>query len=153
MDKNSSKVIIAEHHQARISAFKARMVAKVIRKLTVDEALSRLSVVERKSSHLLTKVIKSAIANATHNFGLHKDDLVIKKIEIGEGSTLKRFRARSRGMASRINKRTANIKVYLEAKTQDINKKKEPKKVKAEDNSEKANNIDTKKALDKKELK
>ncbi|KKP69688.1 50S ribosomal protein L22 [candidate division CPR3 bacterium GWF2_35_18] len=162
MDKNTSKtvispqVIIAEHRQARISAFKARMVARLISKLKASDALDRLTVVERKSSHLIEKVLKSAIANAVHNFGLREDDLIVKKIEVGEGPTLKRFRARSRGMASRINKRTSNIKIYLEAKASDLSKKKESKKEKAEDSTEKVKNTkktDTKKALDKKELK
>lgn len=152
MDKNFSKIIIAEHHQARISAFKARIVAKVVRKLPVDKALSKLNVVERKSSHLIKKVLESAIANAVHNFGLKQDDLIIKKIEIGEGPTLKRFRARSRGMASHINKRTANIKVYLEAKTADF-KDNKSKKMKTENVIEKTKKTDAKKALDKKETK
>jgi len=111
--KSEVKIITSEHKYARVSASKVRLVAKVVSRLDAEEALVKLQHMAQKGAMLLAKVLTTAMANAEHNFGLKKEDLHIKSIMIGEGPTLKRFRPRSRGMANRINKRTAHIKVTL----------------------------------------
>jgi len=60
-------------------------------------------------------VLNSAIANATHNFNLAQDTLVVSRTWVDEGPTLKRFRPRAQGRAYRINKRTSHITVVLES--------------------------------------
>ena len=119
--------IKAEAKYNKISASKVRLVAKTLRGLPLDKALTTLSFAGKKSAVLLKKVLQSAIANAQHNGGLEKDKLTIKKIEVGQGPTLKRWRARSRGMAHPILKRTSHITIILEG----AQEKKEPKEKKA----------------------
>jgi len=112
--KSLPRQIKARHQSARISASKVRLVAKMVKEYELEEALVKLNFIHKKASHLITKVLESAIANAQHNFGISADNLMIRNIEVGEGPTLKRYRARSRGMANKINKRTCHIKVILE---------------------------------------
>lgn len=131
-DKENQKQIMAEHRYARISAEKTRLVARLVKGLSAEEAVAKLTFINKKASTLLLKVLESAIANAEHNWGLVKEKLQVRKIEVGEGPTLKRWRARSRGMANRINKRTSHIKIILEVQNVKEGKKKaekqEPKK-------------------------
>ncbi len=117
LKKTQLKEYEATHRFARISASKVRLVAKMVKGLSVEKAVSQLSFMDQKSSKMILKVLKSASANAVHNFGENLQSLVVSRLEIGEGPTLKRFRARSRGMANRINKRTSHIKVVLGTST------------------------------------
>lgn len=111
--ENNQKEIMAIHRFARISASKVRLTAKMVKRVSPAEAINELTFIRNKASQMILKVLKSAIANAGHDFGISLNDLSIKNIEVGEGPTLKRWRARSRGMSSRIFKRTAHIKVVL----------------------------------------
>lgn len=98
----------------RISPRKLRLLAVEIEKLSVQKALIALQFVEKKAATPLTKVIQAATADATHNFKLDEQKLVIKRIEVGEGPRLKRATPRSRGMSHPILKRTAHVKVTLQ---------------------------------------
>ena len=98
----------------RISPKKIRLLAVKIEKLSVTQALTTLKFVPKKASTPLSKVIKSAAANAKNNFKLNEAKLVIKQIEVQEGPRLKRVMPRSRGMANPILKRTSHIKVTLQ---------------------------------------
>lgn len=119
----SQKTVIAKHQYARISVSKVRLVVKMIAKLKADEALVKLEMMQKKGAKLLLKVLKSALANAQHNFGLAAEDLQIRNIIVGAGPTLKRWRPRSRGMATHIQKRTAHLQVILEPMVKKEDKK------------------------------
>lgn len=98
----------------RISASKARLVANEIRGYSFPEAVDVLKAIPRKASDLILKALYSAGANAKYqNPDAIEDNLYIKKITIDEGPTLKRYRPRARGRASRIRKRTSNITIVL----------------------------------------
>ena len=110
-----------------MSPSKVRLVAKTISGLPLGKAISALRFTGKKAAKLIQKTIESGVANAEHNFSLSADNLKIKKIEIGQGPTYKRWRARSRGMAHPILKKTSHIKVIIE----EAEKGKEAKKSKA----------------------
>ena len=91
-----------------------RLVADQIRGLPVDKALDILNFSNKKAAVIIKKVLESAIANAEHNDGADIDELKVKSISIDQGPTLKRLRARARGRADRIFKRTSHITVTVE---------------------------------------
>ena len=97
----------------RIAPRKARLVADLIRGKKVGEAYAILKNTDKKASEIIEKVLMSAIANAEHNLNLDRDELFVKEAFVNEGTTLKRFRARAKGSASRINKRTSHITVVV----------------------------------------
>ena len=101
------------YRYARISPFKAREVTREIQGLPVSAALDLLTFTPKKAAFLISKTLKSAIANAENNDNLKPDGLVVKEAVVGEGPTLKRIMARARGSASRIQKRTSHIRIVL----------------------------------------
>ncbi|GEL07463.1 50S ribosomal protein L22 [Salisediminibacterium halotolerans] len=102
--------------QVRIAPRKVRLVVDLIRGKEVGEAVSILKHTTKKSSPVVEKVLNSAIANAEHNYEMEPDNLVVSQAYVDEGVTLKRFRPRAMGRASRINKRTSHITVVLKEK-------------------------------------
>jgi large subunit ribosomal protein L22 len=97
----------------RISPRKARLVTDHIRGRSVPEARTVLAFTTRAAAREIEKVLKSAVANAEANHGLFGDDLRVSAAYVNEGPTLKRWRARARGRAARINKRTCHITIKL----------------------------------------
>ncbi|MEI6787045.1 MAG: 50S ribosomal protein L22 [bacterium] len=97
----------------RLSPRKARDMARAIQGLPVADAIKTVEFSERKAARQLEKTIRSAVANAENNAKLSADDLRVKEATIGEGPAMKRFWARSRGMVSRIRKRTSHITIVL----------------------------------------
>ena len=97
----------------RQSPRKVRLVADLIRGKKVDEVRTELEYLPKRASKIMKKLVDSATANAEHNFKVSPDDLYIKEIRVDKGITLKRWRARARGVAKRINKRTSNIIITL----------------------------------------
>ena len=97
----------------RISPRKARVVAEHIRGRSVPEARTVLAFTERAAAAEISKVLKSAVANAEANHGLIGDELLVYACTIDEGPTIKRWRARARGRVARIRKRTCHITVRL----------------------------------------
>jgi len=97
----------------RQSPRKVRLVANSIRGKKVDEALTQLEFIPKRASKTISKIVKSAAANAEINFKSDRKDLVIEDITVDKGIVLKRFRARAKGRAGRILRRTSNIKVKL----------------------------------------
>ena len=93
----------------RIAARKVRLVADLIRGKQVGEAIAILRLTPKAASPVVEKVLKSAIANAEHNYEMDVNNLVISEAYVNEGPTLKRFRPRAQGRASAINKRTSHI--------------------------------------------
>lgn len=102
--------------QVRISPRKARLVVDLIRGKEVGEAIAILRHTPKKASPIVEKVLKSAIANAEHNYEMDPNKLVISKAYVDEGVTLKRFRPRAQGRATRINKRTSHITIVVTEK-------------------------------------
>ncbi|HKX76591.1 MAG TPA: 50S ribosomal protein L22 [Acidimicrobiia bacterium] len=97
----------------RQPATKVRLVLDLVRGLPVDDARAVLALTPRGASETVTKVLNSAIANAEHNFALDADDLVVAEAFADEGPTLRRFRPRARGRATRIRKRTSHITIVV----------------------------------------
>lgn len=97
----------------RISAKKANLIAGMVRGKKVSEALNILKFTPKKAAKLLGKVVKSAAANAAHNFKQEINDLYIKQILVGKGSTLKRSQPVSRGRSHPILKRMSHVKVTV----------------------------------------
>lgn len=101
----------------RISARKTRLVADLVRGKNVEEAIFTLAVTRRAASEPISKLIASAKANAeSANEELDADQLYVKEIYVNEGPTLKRFRPRAMGRATRINKRTSHVTCVLGVK-------------------------------------
>ena len=104
------------HAQAkyiRQSPFKVRRVLDLVRGLPVEEARHVLDLTERRAADYVRKVLDSAVANAEHNLALDADELFVAETYADEGPTLKRWRPRARGRATRINKRTSHITVVV----------------------------------------
>lgn len=115
------------HRGARISAFKAREVTREIQGLPVAAALDILAFTPRKAAVLISKTLKSAVANAENNNNLRADRLVVKEATVGEGPTFKRFQPKARGSAGPIRKRTSHIRIILTDEIE-IKPKRQPKK-------------------------
>ena len=97
----------------RISPQKARLVGDQIRGLAVARALEILQFSPKKAALPIKKTLESAIANAEHNEGADIDELKVAEIYINDGPTLKRWRARAKGRAGSIFKRTSHITVAV----------------------------------------
>jgi large subunit ribosomal protein L22 len=102
--------------QVRIAPRKARLVMDLVRGKQVGEAIAILRNTPKAASPIIEKVLKSAIANAEHNYEMEPNNLVITQAFVDEGVTLKRFRPRAMGRASRINKRTSHITIVVSEK-------------------------------------
>ncbi|MDC9729609.1 MAG: 50S ribosomal protein L22 [Methyloprofundus sp.] len=105
--------VTAKLSNAPMSAQKARLVANQIRGLEVEEALNVLKFSTKKAAAIMKKVLESAIANAEHNESADIDELKVSTVFVDEAPTLKRFRARAKGRANHILKRTCHITVKV----------------------------------------
>ncbi len=103
----------AKLSNAPLSAQKARLVGDQIRGLPVDQALNVLKFSSKKGAAIIKKVLESAIANAETNDSADIDDLKVSTVYVDEGATLKRFKARAKGRANHILKRTCHITVKV----------------------------------------
>ncbi len=97
----------------RMSATKARQVLDLIRGQDVDRAADMLRTTPREAARVVAKVLDSAVANARHNDGIDPEELYVSACFADEGTTLKRWRPRARGRATRIRKRTCHITVIV----------------------------------------
>ena len=102
-------MVSATLRRARMSPQKARLVADQLRGVSVERAIEILTFGKPKAASVLKKVLESAIANAEHNEGADIDELRIGTVHINQGPTFRRIRARARGRAGRITKRTSHI--------------------------------------------
>ena len=98
----------------RIAPRKARLVTELIKGKPVEEALTILRFVPKKAARLLDKTLRSAVANAEQNPNIDVDTLYIKRIFVDGGPTMKRWRPRAMGRATKIIKRTSHITVILD---------------------------------------
>jgi len=109
-------VVRAQAKYVRSSARKARLVCDHIRGKTVEEARAILAVTPRAIARDWSKLLESAVANAEHNHELVGEDLYVKAVHADEGPTIKRFRPRAMGRATRIRKRTSHLTILLTPK-------------------------------------
>ncbi len=110
---NNDMQVKSIYRFARISAFKAREVTREIQGLPATDALDLLRFTPKKAALLVTKTLKSAIANAENNNNLNASTLVVKEAVVGEGATFKRSQPKARGSAGPIRKRTSHIRIIL----------------------------------------
>lgn len=111
--------------QYRQSPRKVRLVTDLVKGKEIDEALRTLRFTGKRATKAVSKLINSAVANAIENDGKKKENLVIEDIRVDQGPTLKRWRARARGRATEIKKRTSHIFVALAEKGSESNSKEE----------------------------
>ena len=109
----------AQAKHIRQSPYKVRRVLDLVRGLPVDEARIVLEFTNRKAAGTIIKVLDSAVANAEHNFALDADELFVSEAYADEGPTLKRWRPRARGRATKIRKRTSHITIIV-AETEEV---------------------------------
>ncbi|MGI6392906.1 MAG: 50S ribosomal protein L22 [Candidatus Izemoplasmatales bacterium] len=100
----------------RIAARKVRLVVDLIRGKSVGEAFAILRNTPKAASKPVEKLLKSAVANAEHNYQLEQNKLFVKEIYVGEGKTLKRMQPRSQGRGFSILKRTSHIYITVAEK-------------------------------------
>ncbi len=93
----------------RIAPRKVRLVVDLIRGKKVSDAYAILRNTPRRASLVVEKLLKSAVANAEHNYQLDQDNLYVKEIYVGEGKTMKRFQPHAQGRAFQILKRSSHI--------------------------------------------
>lgn len=106
--------VTAKLRRLRISPKKVRLIADLVKKKEIAQALAQLDFSSKRAAKSLAKLIRSAQANAENNFGLDLENLAIKNIIVDQGPTLKRWRARAFGRAAEIRKKTSHITVILE---------------------------------------
>ena len=109
-------LVTARARYVRTSARKARLVCDQIRGKDVPKARAILAFTPRGAAEAWSKLLESAVANAEHNHELVGDDLRIHAVRADEGPTLKRFRPRAMGRATRIRKRTSHLTITLTPK-------------------------------------
>ncbi len=135
--------VSAKLNNLKIAPRKVRLVAHVIKGMSADTALTELSKQVKRSSEPMSKLLRSAIANAEHNFGLDSSNLFVSSVLVGDGKRLKRWQPRAFGRANQILHRLSNITLVVEERIEGLNrketrttevvakKKAEPKEVKA----------------------
>lgn len=97
----------------RIAPRKVRIVVDLIRGKSVGEAIAILKFTPKVGSEVVEKVLKSAIANAEHNYDMNVDNLFVSEAFVDQGPTLKRIHPRSRGQAFKILKRSSHVTVAV----------------------------------------
>lgn len=106
----------AHARSVRISARKVKLVIDLIRGKQVGEAIAILRHTPKSASPVVEKLLNSAIANAEHNYSMDVNNLYVSEVFVNQGPTMKRFRPRAMGRASRINKRTSHISLVVSEK-------------------------------------
>lgn len=114
--ENAEKRPHATAKYIRISSRKVKVVIDLIRGKSVDEAEAILMYTPKAASEPTLKLLRSAIANAENNLEMDRETLYVAEVFANQGPTLRRYRPRSRGSASRIRKRTSHITIILDEK-------------------------------------
>lgn len=105
--------VTAKLRSAPLSAQKGRLVADMIREMSVSGAVDVLKFTPKKGAKLMLKLLQSAMANAENNYGADIDELKISMVCVDEAVTLKRMSPRAKGRANRIGKRTCHITINV----------------------------------------
>ena len=140
MNEKNKNIASAKAKSIKTSITKVNLVLKMIRGKKAENALNILAFSKKRISNEITKILKSAIANAENNHQLDIDKLVIKEATAGKSMVLKRFRPRARGRSGKILKPFSKVKILVQEKetTKDKeNVKKENKTVEEKNNGTK----------------
>lgn len=121
--------VIAKSKNIRLTPRKMRQVAVAISGLNAAKALEILANLNKGAAKPLLLILRQGVGNAVNNFHLEEKSLLIKRIEVGKGPTLKRGRPVSRGRWHPVLKRTSHVKLVLEGETVSGKKKKQAKEV------------------------
>jgi large subunit ribosomal protein L22 len=113
LDDSEAQAIL---RNLRVSPRKLNLVAGMIRNLPVQQAVSTLAFSKRRIALQVKKTLESAIANAENNHSLDVDQLVVARAEVGKSIVMRRFHARGRGKASRIEKWFSHLKIVVAEK-------------------------------------
>jgi large subunit ribosomal protein L22 len=111
----------AQNKFVRQSPYKVRRVLDLVRGLPVEEAEHVLRLTNRAAAGPIFKTLQSAVANAEHNHALDAEDLVVAEAYADEGPTLRRFKPRARGRATRIDKRTSHVTIVVSDMNEEVN--------------------------------
>ena len=115
-EREGTRAVLRHSHT---SAFKVRPVLDLIRGKDVQRAREILQFSERDTAQLVGKVLNSAVANAENNDGIDPDELYVAACYADEGTTMKRWRPRARGRATRIRKRSCHVTVIVSRLSED----------------------------------
>tara|TARA_B100001559_G_scaffold161082_1_gene135185 strand:- start:124 stop:549 length:426 start_codon:yes stop_codon:yes gene_type:complete len=140
MSEKNKNIASAKAKSIKTSITKVNLVLKMIRGKKAENALNILAFSKKRISNEITKILKSAIANAENNHQLDIDKLVIKEATVGKSMVLKRFRPRARGRSGKILKPFSKVKILVQEKE----KKKEKINIEKKKESLKENNNGTK---------
>ena len=130
MSEKNKNIALAKAKSLKTSITKVNLVLKMIRGKKAENALNILAFSKKRISYEITKILKSAIANAENNHQLDIDKLVVKEATVGKSMVLKRFRPRARGRSGKILKPFSKVKILVQEK----------EKEKEKNNIEKKNN-------------
>lgn len=106
----------AKLKHSRISPFRARKVACLIRRKGIEEAYAILHALPQKGARVIFKVLQSSVANAVHNYQMNEDKLYISRILVDQGTPFRRVSPRAQGRADIIKHRTSHITVFVNEK-------------------------------------
>ena len=134
MNEKNKNIASAKAKSIKTSITKVNLVLKMIRGKKAENALNILAFSKKRISNEITKILKSAIANAENNHQLDIDKLVIKEATVGKSMVLKRFRPRARGKSGKILKPFSKVKILVQEK---VNEKEKNKKVEEKNNGTK----------------
>jgi len=118
MDKNPESIteVKAFARGIHMSPRKVRLVADLLKKMSVEQALANLQFLNKRAAGPIKKLVDSGIANASHNFQVPSDQLFIKSLTVDGGPTQKRFKPHAHGRAFPIRRQTSNINLTLGVK-------------------------------------
>lgn len=115
--------VTARLNNLKIAPRKVRLVAHVIKGMSADAALIELSKQVKRSSEPMSVLLRSAIANAEHNFGLDPSNLFVSSVLVGDGKRLKRWQPRAFGRANQILHRLSNVTLTVEERIEGLNRR------------------------------
>jgi len=130
----------------RMSPQKVRLIAGLIRGLSISDALVQLSFSKKRAARPIKKLLESAVANAKHNHSAKEDTLKVETIFVNEGSTLRRWMPRAMGRATPLRKRSSHVTLILSGEADETKKKeiadKKKKTVKKETTTDDKNKLE-----------
>ena len=124
MSEKNKNIASAKAKSIKTSMTKVNLVLKMIRGKKAENALNILAFSKKRISNEISKILKSAIANAENNHQLDIDKLVVKEATVGKSMVLKRFRPRARGRSVKILKPFSKVKILVQEKEKEKEKEK-----------------------------
>ena len=122
MSEKNKNIASAKAKSLKTSIAKVNLVLKMIRGKKAENALNILAFSKKRISNEITKILKSAIANAENNHQLDIDKLFVKEATVGKSMVLKRFRPRARGRSGKILKPFSKVKILVQEKEKEKEK-------------------------------